>query len=370
MNVLIAGAGLAGPLLAQGLQRAGVDVVVYERAPADQPGQGYRIHIAPEGVQALRACLPPALYDRVRATAGRPGSGWRLLDPQLNVVHETLVAPEEAGDHLTVDRLTLRRILLTGIDVRYGAGFERYAVRGDRAEIVLTDGTRRDADLLVGADGTHSRVRAQLLPDAEVVELGHTEIYGTTPLTPAVADLVPVALDGFCAVVGPDGRTAALAAHQFRDGTGTDYVMWVVGAPTAGFPASLSTMAGPERVELAAGLVADWHPSIGALVRLGDPATAHTTTIRTAKPVGHWAPAPVTLVGDAIHPMVPQGTSAATALHDAALLHRRITERTGSLSDAVRAYETEMLDHGFAEVERALRTSPWNPAESPSPPSS
>jgi 2-polyprenyl-6-methoxyphenol hydroxylase-like FAD-dependent oxidoreductase len=53
--------------------------------------------------------------------------------------------------------------------------------------------------------------------------------------------------------------------------------------------------------------------------------------------------------------MVPAGIGAAVALRDAALLCRRITERRGPLSEAVRAYETEMLDYGFAAVETSLR---------------
>lgn len=362
MNIVIVGAGLAGPLLAQGLNRAGVNVVLYEREAADQSSQGYRIHIAPEGDLALRGCLPPILYDRVLATRGKRGSGWRILDPQLRVVQETLVPPsageEEAGRHLTVDRLTLRQILLTGIDVRHGASFERYELLDDgRVRVIFANGVVTDADLLVAADGTHSRVRAQLLPDAEVVETGQSEIYGKTPLTDRARALAPAAaLDGFCVVAGADGRFMPLAAHEYRSG-GEDYLMWVVGARTELFPAGLSTLDKLGRRKVAAELIADWHPNLGALVRLADPDTAYTTTIRTAKPVPHWATVPVTLMGDAIHTMVPQGTSAAVALRDAALLCRRITERTSSLLDAVHAYETEMLAYGFAEVERSLRAS-------------
>jgi 2-polyprenyl-6-methoxyphenol hydroxylase-like FAD-dependent oxidoreductase len=358
MNVIVIGAGLAGPLLAQGLRRAGVDVALHERMPADEPGQGYRIHIGPEGELALRACLPPELHEQVLATAGRPGRGWRVLDPQLRVVRDFPVPqpadPQRSGRHLSVDRLTLRRILLSGIDVRHTA-FERYELLDDgRVRVFLADGTSADADLLVGADGTHSRVRAQLLPDAVVRELGTAEIFGTTPLTDEVRALVPAALDGFCLVAGTDGRAVSLAAHQFLSG-GADYVMWVVGAPAERFPVDLWASDKAALWKAAAELVADWHPAIGALVRLGTPESVHATTLRTAEPVPLWSPAPVTLVGDAVHTMVPQGTSAATALRDAALLCRRVTERAGSLLDAVREYETEMLEYGFAEVERSLR---------------
>jgi 2-polyprenyl-6-methoxyphenol hydroxylase-like FAD-dependent oxidoreductase len=362
MRIVVAGAGLSGSLLAQGLTQAGIDVALYEREAAGQ-AQGYRIHIAPEGDLALRACLPADLYERVLATAaGRRGAGWRVLDPQLTVVQETLVpetpAEREHGRHLTVDRLTLRRLLVTGLDVRYATPFRRYELLDNgRVRVFLGDDTVEEADLLVGADGTHSRVRGQLLPQAEVVELGIAEIFGRTPLTDEALALAPAAaLDGFCVITGTDGRFMPLAAHRFLpEAGGEDYLMWVVAGPAAMFPADLSTVDKPELRKTAAELVSDWHPSLSAIVRLGDPDTVHHTTMRTAKPVRPWETGPVTLMGDAIHTMVPQGTSASVALRDAALLCRRITE--GPLLDGVRAYEAEMLEYGFAEVERSLRSA-------------
>jgi 2-polyprenyl-6-methoxyphenol hydroxylase-like FAD-dependent oxidoreductase len=364
MRIVVVGAGLSGSLLAQSLTGAGIDVALYEREAAGQ-AQGYRIHIAPDGDLALRACLPADLYEQVLATAaGRRGSGWRVLDPALNVVQETLV-PEtpgerEHGRHLTVDRLTLRRILVTGLDVRYATPFRRYELLDDgRVRVFLGDGTVEEADLLVGADGTHSRVRGQLLPHAEVMELGIAEIFGRTPLTDEARALAPAAaLDGFCVVTGTDGRFMPLAAHEFlpgAEGTGDDYLMWVVAGPAAMFPADLSTMDKSALQKTAADLVSDWHPGLSEIVRLGDPGSVHTTTIRTARPVRPWATVPVTLMGDAIHTMVPQGTSSSVALRDAALLYRRVTE--GPLLDGVRAYEAEMLEYGFAEVERSLRSA-------------
>ncbi|WP_406232848.1 hypothetical protein [Nocardia sp. NBC_01009] len=96
----------------------------------------------------------------------------RFLDPQLRVVHEMLVPPtaheDKTGRHLTVDWLTLRQILLTGVDVHHGASFERYELLDDgRVRTFFANGAVTDADLLVAADG-HSRIRTQLLPHAEV----------------------------------------------------------------------------------------------------------------------------------------------------------------------------------------------------------
>ncbi|TDD51099.1 FAD-dependent oxidoreductase [Saccharopolyspora elongata] len=354
--------GPRGPLLAQGLVRAGLRVAVYEReAAVDQRTQGYRIHVGQEGDLALRACLPPELYERAVATSGVLGSGVSFLDPQLQVVHRLEVPPDSAdsaGQHLVVDRVTLRRILLTGLDVRHGSPFERYELLDDgRVRVFFAGGEVADADLLVAADGTHSRIRAQLLPDAEVVETGQFLIYGKTPLIPRVRELAPAAaLDGFSIVNGPDGRYMPLAAFESRTGTGVeDYLMWVVGAPGSLRSAVESAVDGRGLQEAAAKLIADWPAALGELVRLGDPRSVHSTTVRTAEPVPPWRSVPVTVMGDAIHTMVPTGNSAAVAMRDAALLCRRIVERRGSLLDAVHEYEAEMLDYGFAAVARSLR---------------
>ncbi|MFE9323996.1 FAD-dependent oxidoreductase [Nocardia sp. NPDC052278] len=363
MKIVIVGAGLAGPLLAQGLHRAGITVELYEREAADQHSQGYRISLDPEGDLALRSCLPSDRYERILATAGKRGTGVRFLDPQLHVVREMLVPPradeDVHGRHLTVDRLTLRKILLTGIDVHHGASFQRFELLDEgRVRTYFDDGTVTDADLLVAADGTHSHIRAQWLPDAEVVDTGQAEIYGKTALTDEIRALTPdAALDGFSVIAGTDGRFMSLAAHEFASGDGDDYVMWVVAAPTATVPADLSTMDKQQLQKIASELIADWPENLAALVRRADPESVHNTAMRTAKPLPHWKTGPVTLMGDAIHTMIPAGSSAGTALRDAALLCRRITERTGALRDAVHAYETEMLDYGFAMVERSLRSA-------------
>lgn len=121
--------------------------------------------------------------------------------------------------------------------------------------------------------------------------------------------------------------------------------------------ADLATADGSRLRRIAAELVADWHPNFGALVRLGEPDSVRNTTMRTAEPVSHWETGPVTLMGDAIHTMVPVGNSAAVALKDASVLCRHLTGRTGSLLEAVHAYETEMLEYGFRAVAESLRAA-------------
>ncbi|MEU5692117.1 FAD-dependent monooxygenase [Actinosynnema sp. NPDC020468] len=359
MKVVIVGAGLAGPLLAQGLTRAGITVELYERDRADRPAQGYRVHLEPEGDLALRECLSPDRYEQVVATSGKRGTGVRILSPGLEVVHEILVPEsaetDETGHHRTVDRGTLRRLLLEGLELRDGASFERYELLPDgRVRTFFADGAVTDADLLVGADGTYSPVRGQLLPHAVVEDTGQATIFGRTPLTERSRPLVPAAaLDGFCAVAGDDGRFMPLAAHEYRSG-GEDYLMWVIGAPRSRFPADLAALDQSSLRDTAADLVADWPAPLAGLVRLSEPNSLYATTIRSARRPPRWDTVPVTLMGDAAHTMVPAGIGAAVALRDAATLCRGLTSGE-SLSDAVRGYENAMLDYGFAAVERSRR---------------
>src|SRR5215211_1534718 len=133
-RVMIIGGGLGGLCLAQGLKQAGIKVAVYERdRTPDDRLQGYRIHIEPQGNLALAACLPPALFNTYLATSGPGGSGYRISTAQL---HELLFLPAPASVgatdpaklSLSASRITLRRILLSGLEeiVHFNKRFTHY----------------------------------------------------------------------------------------------------------------------------------------------------------------------------------------------------------------------------------------------------
>src|SRR5262245_12468427 len=176
MHVLIVGGGIGGLTLAQGLKRAGIGVSVFERDRArGERLQGYRIHVAPYGSRALHASLPPALYELFVATSGQPNRSLSFFDERLRNLL-TLDASEAGVDaddpiesYKSVSRITLRELLLLGLEeeVRFGARFSHYTDGPDgRVTAHFEDGTSATGDLLVGADGTRSRVVAQRLPDA------------------------------------------------------------------------------------------------------------------------------------------------------------------------------------------------------------
>src|SRR5215472_1868956 len=135
-HVVVIGGGIGGLSLAQGLKHAGLSVAVYERdrTPSDRV-QGYRVHINPTGSRALHACLPEHLFDVFDRTCGRPGRRIHFLTENmsrlLSVGDETLEQPDAIARHRSVSRITLRQVLLWGLDdvVHFGKTFVRYEER-------------------------------------------------------------------------------------------------------------------------------------------------------------------------------------------------------------------------------------------------
>ena len=159
-HVIVIGGGIGGLTLAQGLKKAGVSVAVYERdrTPVDRV-QGYRVHINPTGSRALHACLPAPLFNAFDRTCGRPGRAIRFLTEQMDVLLHVGGEPAEShdavGKHRSVSRISLRQVLLSGLDatVQFGKTFTRYEEHDQRLIAHFEDGTAAEGDVLVAADG-------------------------------------------------------------------------------------------------------------------------------------------------------------------------------------------------------------------------
>jgi 2-polyprenyl-6-methoxyphenol hydroxylase-like FAD-dependent oxidoreductase len=353
MRTLIIGAGLGGLCLAHGLRQAGVDVAVYERrpSPADHPAS-YGIHLDADGQRALHACLPERNWTRLVDTAVPARDVIRFHDQRLRTLavrdRET---PENATDPITrrraVSRDALRDALLLGLDdvVQWGKEFTGYA-EGDQVEADFADGTRTTGDVLVGADGSNSRVRRQRLPGLDRIDLGVLNIAGRVPLTSAPAVRLPADLiDSSINNILPAGP-GWMFVSTWR-GDGEYYVVWAWAAARASYPADVEQWS-PERLRhLVSERVAGWAPAVRDLVAATNPATVAPVPLRTMPTLHPWTPGNVTLLGDAIHNMTPMaGIGANTALRDADQLRRALTTAgagIGGYEREMRAYANEAL---------------------------
>jgi len=382
MRVLIAGGGIGGLCLAQGLLKTGVAVEVFERdASAAVRGQGFRFRVDAQGDAALEACLPANLYALYRATSSRPAAppaaayDWQMQEIfQMPQTTRGVVAA-----HMSVNRRTLREVLLAGLGdvVRFGYMLTGFEQGRDGVKARFANGTAATGDVLMAADGIGSVVRRQMLKDAEPVDTGMRCIYGTTPLTKELLEELPSIFSaGFVPFAGPEGRTLAmgmfrargpmtLAAMELASGARltpvNDYLMWLCVAPKDAFGMTVEELRGTHCVALhakALELTEGWHATLRKILERAEVDTLFQIAIRTSLPVAAWEPSRVTLLGDAIHAMTPAGgIGANTALRDAALLKELLTMADVSgrnVVDAIAGYEAEMRKYGFAAAAQSL----------------
>ena len=191
-QVTILGAGIAGLAAAQALALRGAQVTVLEQADAiHEVGAG--LQVSPNGAAVLRALgLDQALEAAsVRATAvelrDRPsgGVGTRLEVGRLR--------PDQ-GYHF-LHRADLIDLLLqgaraAGVELRLLQRIERVDLTGPRPRYVTAQGAEGEADLLIGADGLHSRVREAL--NGKVAPF-FTRQVAWRALVPETGDVPPVA---------------------------------------------------------------------------------------------------------------------------------------------------------------------------------
>ncbi|MBB5918056.1 2-polyprenyl-6-methoxyphenol hydroxylase-like FAD-dependent oxidoreductase [Nocardia transvalensis] len=366
-RILIAGAGIGGLALAQALRHGGLDVAVYEQDPTPRTrNQGYRLHIDANGNAALRACLPPEVFDLVRETSGVNDDVLGMYTHRLEQVMSQHF-PDLTDDEITcVDRNTFRRGLLAGLDdvVRFGRTLAGYQVtESGRVRVHFAEGGEDEGDLLVGADGVGSAVRRQLLPHATVRDLGIRCIYGRMALTPETEALYPAAIRrGFNWISDDTGYGAGFAPVRFRSRPegATDYTMVTLLArpERLGLPDDELFTRSPEDLwKHTVAATADWHPDLREIFTHADPGTFFPIALRAGRRIPAWTPGPVTLLGDAIHTMPPTGgVGANTALQDAATLaDELLTRGEKPLIDAIAAYETVMLPRGFDTIDASLQ---------------
>ncbi|MEJ3742583.1 FAD-dependent monooxygenase [Actinomycetes bacterium KLBMP 9797] len=163
-RVLVAGASIAGPALAHWLRRRGGEVTVVERAPELRPG-GQAVDARGVAKEVIRRM---GLDAAVRA-ARTETAGAHTVDVNGNVL-ETFRADDDGGDgyiaEIEILRGDLSQVLYDdtrdGVEYLFGDRIAELTQDVDGVDVVFAGGDRRRFDLVVGADGLHSGLRAMV----------------------------------------------------------------------------------------------------------------------------------------------------------------------------------------------------------------
>ncbi|MDQ3709090.1 MAG: FAD-dependent monooxygenase [Actinomycetota bacterium] len=168
-TALIIGGGIAGPVAAMALHKAGIDSVVYEADPSDADGRGVFLTLAPNGIDALRVldADAPAL------AAGFPTPEITLRNCTGKRLGESRTGPPlpDGTQSHTIKRADLYRLLhqemeSRGLRVEYGKRLVAAEESGDQVRARFADGSAAVGDVLIGCDGVHSTVRRIIDPAA------------------------------------------------------------------------------------------------------------------------------------------------------------------------------------------------------------
>lgn len=339
-RIAIVGGGPGGLMLARILHMGGVVATVFEReGHALERPQGGTLDIHADTGQV--AFARAGLMDEFRRAARYEDQGSRIVDKAGRVWFDDQDAGD--GDRPEVDRTALREILLRSVPadaVRWGRHLRAARPRGDGAyDLEFEEGGAGPFDLVVGADGTWSRVRP-LVSHYEPQYTGVMFIeFGIDDVDARHPELSRLVGRGKLGAIG-DAR--CIIAQRNGNAHIRSYAIFRV---PLDWPSRTFDLASPAATR--AGLLAQfegWSPSLLDLIRASNDRIVPRPIY--ALPVGHRWPnrAGATLLGDAAHVMSPFGGDGVNnALFDALELGRRLVDGD-DWAAAVAEYEADMFD--------------------------
>jgi FAD-dependent urate hydroxylase len=350
-KALIVGGGIAGPAAAMALRRAGIEAVVYEAYAGGADAAGAFLTFASNGMDALRAIDA----HRLVLSAGFPTPRMSIQSAtgkHLGYVPNGGTLPDGTVSQ-TLKRADLYRALRDeavrrGVRVEYGKRLLDAKVTPDGGVVArFEDGTEAEGDLLIGADGIHSRTRRVIDPSAPgaryipVLNVGGYARGVRVRAEPGTFRMVFGKRAFFGYAVHPSGE-----------------VWWFANPPRADEPtgAELAAIDTEQWRGMLTDLFADDATPAAEIVQATPGKLAGWAT-HDLPSVPAWHRGPMIVIGDAAHAAAPSsGQGASMAVEDAVVLARYLRD----LPDTGQAFAAyERLRRGRVEriVAQGARTS-------------
>ncbi len=319
LNIGIAGGGIGGLTAAVALRLSGHQVTVYEQA-SQWMRVGADVNLTPNVVRALDG-FHNSIGARIRREGAQPTF---RISRDWDTSHETSrlgmgnVAEQQYGaPQVTIHRADLLAALAAEVPadwVRFGKRIRSLAQTASGVALTFEDGATASHDLVVGADGIHSRVRAALFGEESPRFTGVVSYRSVVP-TERVRDVPEI--EAFTKWWGPspDVQIVTFPLNQGRE----TFVFATTGQPS--WTEESWTTAGD--VNELREVYRHFHPDARKLLDACD--SVMKSALYEREPLPQWSVGRVTLLGDASHPMLPfMAQGAGMAIEDAVVLGRAL----------------------------------------------
>lgn len=322
IRALIIGGGIGGLTAATALRHNGIDVTVFERADDLRKIQvGGSIIV---WCNAMAALQQVGLADRIRA-AGAPLQKDLFRSWRGELLGEWPVAEMErkyGAPNIGLSRGGLHRTLAGALDegvLQLGAECTGFSQDATGVTAYFADGREERGDLLIGADGIKSVIRAQLFGDAKPRYAGYTLWQATVPMD---GDSVGVSQLFF-------GRGQRFVLARLTP----EHAHWiaVANAPEGGLDTDKAMILARYK---------GWMEPIEAIIEATEDKAIRRMDVVDRKPARRWGEGRVTLLGDAAHPITwDLGQGSCQAIEDAVVLGKSLRKNRKDAAAALRAYE-------------------------------
>ncbi|MFI6896665.1 FAD-dependent oxidoreductase [Streptomyces sp. NPDC050256] len=349
-RALVIGGGIAGPVTAMALQKAGFETTVYEAYERNADGVGAFMNIAPNGLNALE-CLDLAQVVReagfdTPAMAFYRHDGRRLTaDIAFDRVRGTGNTTVQRSDlYVALRRETERR----GIPIEYDSRIVDAETVDGTVRATFADGRSAEGDFLVGADGLNSRVRTIIDPAApDPRYVGVLNAWGLLPDYPT--DEAPGVIRMFF------GRKCFFMYTQSPGGE----LRWYANPPREVRPDPASFRGGPAWRDELAGLFERDRMPVADIIRATPDVPAPFLNCDLPS-LNRWHRDRMIVIGDAAHAASPtSGSGASIAMEDAVTLAKCLRDNAAP-DDAFRRFEDARRTRVEAVVAQGKRNIEGN----------
>lgn len=338
-RIAIAGAGIGGLTAACCLLKEGYEVELFEQAPElSEIGAGIQL-----SANAMHVLNDLGLGEAIAGFSVRPRAYvFRLHDSSEIVGQFPLAEDHEAKNgapYNQLHRADLHQLLVAKVKslgpkaIRLNCRVDGFEESEDGVELKLADGSRASADILIGADGVKSAIRAQIAGASGASYTGDAAWRLVVPTARLPANFMDPVMSVW---MGP-GRHAV--CYYLRGGSLLNFVglveteevseeSWTAKYPWEALKADFE----------------GWHNDIQAIIDRADRNACYRWSLFYRPPIEKWSTAHVTMLGDAVHATLPYlAQGAAMAIEDGAVLTRAL-EQADDAAAALQLYERNRIE--------------------------